>query len=100
MFDNEEEVQGTEIEVRNGEEVERGNHFTMIVQKSVPPAGFALVRNPLQPLQVARHSRFRDVEASSSNSPWMRGAPQLGFSLFMRRIKRRTSSTTFGRPTR
>jgi hypothetical protein len=62
MFDNEEAIQGAEIKVRNGEEVERSNHFTMVAQKSVPLAGFALVRNPLQPLQIARHSRFGDVE--------------------------------------
>jgi hypothetical protein len=47
MFDNEEAVQRSEIKVGNGEEVERGNYFTMIVQKSVPLAAFAFVRNAL-----------------------------------------------------
>jgi hypothetical protein len=49
MFDNEEAVQCAEIKVRDGEEVERSNHFTMVVQKSVPLAGFACVWNALQP---------------------------------------------------
>ena len=62
MFNNEEAVQRAEIKVGNGEEVERGNYFTMVVQKSVPLAGSACVRNPLQPLQIARHGRFGDVE--------------------------------------
>ena len=48
MFDNEEAVQSAEIKVGNGEEVERGNGFAMVVQKSEPlswpcfPPGCAL----------------------------------------------------------
>jgi len=62
MFDNEEAIQRPEIKCGNGEEVERGNHFTMVVQKSAPLAGFGFVRNPLQLLQIARHGRFGNVE--------------------------------------
>jgi hypothetical protein len=63
MFDNEEAVQGTEIKVGKGEEVEGGNDFTMVDQKSVPLTGFAFVRNAFQLLQTTRHGRFRDVES-------------------------------------
>jgi len=45
MFDNEEAMHRAEIKVWNGEEVERRNHLTMVVQKSVSLAGFAFVRN-------------------------------------------------------
>ena len=62
IFDDEEAVQGAEIKVGNGEEVERSNRITMVVQKSVPLAGFVSVWNPLQLLQVARYGRFGDVE--------------------------------------
>jgi hypothetical protein len=63
MFDNEETVQSAEPKVRNGEEVERGNGFAMIVQKREPLTSLALVRDALELLQIARHSRFGDVEA-------------------------------------
>ena len=39
-----------------------------------------------------------DVDASLSNSPWMRGAPQSGFSRLILRINSRTSFGTAGRP--
>jgi hypothetical protein len=42
MFDSEEAVQSAEIEIGNSEEVERGNGFAMIVQKSQPLARFAV----------------------------------------------------------
>src|SRR6202035_2121260 len=35
---------------------------------------------------------------SLSSSPWIRGAPQSGFSRLILRISSRTSSGTFGRP--
>ena len=35
---------------------------------------------------------------SISNSPWIRGAPQSGFSLLIRRMRSRSSRSTFGRP--
>lgn len=98
MFDNKEAIQRAEVKVRNGEEVERSNHFTMVVQKSAPLAGFAFVRNALQPLEIARHGGFGDVETEQQQLPMDARRPQLGFSLFRRRIKRRTSSDTFGRP--
>lgn len=63
MFNGEEAIQGAEPKVRNGEEVECGNRFAMVVQKSEPLAGFAFVRKALQPLQITRHGRFGDLEA-------------------------------------
>ena len=35
---------------------------------------------------------------SISNSPWIQGAPQSGFSLLIRRMRSRSSRSTFGRP--
>jgi hypothetical protein len=35
---------------------------------------------------------------SLSNSPWMRGAPQSGFSMLIRRINARSSVSICGRP--
>ena len=35
---------------------------------------------------------------SISNSPWIRGAPQSGFSLLIRPMRSRSSRSTFGRP--
>ena len=66
IFDNEEAVQRAEIKVGNGEEIERSNHFTMVVQKRVPLAGFVFVWNPLQLLQVARYVTITLMLLSSS----------------------------------
>ena len=63
MFNREETVQAAETKVRNREKVECGNRRAMVVQESEPLAGFALVRNALQSLQIARHDRFGDLEA-------------------------------------
>jgi len=35
---------------------------------------------------------------SLSSSPWMRGAPQSGFSMLIRRINTRRSVSIYGRP--
>jgi len=40
------------------------------------------------------------LKPSSPSSPWMRGAPHVGFSLFIRPISFRTSCEIVGRPTR
>ena len=37
---------------------------------------------------------------SLSSSPWMRGAPQSGFSMLIRRINERRSVSICGRPPR
>ena len=41
MLNNEEAIQSPEIKIGNGEEVERSDGFTMIVQKSQPLARLA-----------------------------------------------------------
>ena len=69
MFDNEEAVQGTEIQVGNGEEVERGNRFAMIIQKSQPLTGLVLLWDALQTLQIARHGRLGDAETEQEQLP-------------------------------
>ena len=44
MLNNEEAIQSAEIKVRNGEEVERGNSFAVVVQKGEPLSRLALLR--------------------------------------------------------
>jgi len=40
------------------------------------------------------------LNPSLSNSPWMRGAPQSGFSMLIRRINARSFVSICGRPPR
>jgi hypothetical protein len=63
VFHREEAVQGTEREARNCEEVECGDDFSMVVQKSEPLFGFALVWRALETLQIAGHGGFGDLES-------------------------------------
>ena len=63
-------------------------------------------RNVLQDCEGGLRSRTMYLETvdwatsnpSISNSPWIRGAPQSGFSLLIRRMRSRSSRSTFGRP--
>src|SRR5215467_437674 len=61
---------------------------------------FALLLSRLRP----RRLRYRETVGSEmsnprwSSSPWMRGAPQVGFSVFMRRINWRIVALISGRP--
>jgi hypothetical protein len=62
MLNNEEAIQSAEIKIGNGEEVERRDGVTMIVQKGQPLARVAFLWRALEPLQIARHGRFGNVE--------------------------------------
>jgi len=49
---------------------------------------------------VLGDARLRDFKPELSSSPWMRGAPQSGFSTLIRRINTRSSVSICGRPPR
>ena len=61
MTDNEEAIEETEGDRRNGEEIHGRNRFTVVGQECRPPlCGFRNSRNFPHPVQ---HSSFRDFEA-------------------------------------
>jgi hypothetical protein len=84
MRNNEEAVQHTKGQRRHGEKVHRGDDFTMIAQKAAQRfAGSGL----LGALRIQRKTvRSETSKPSIVNSPWMGGAPQVGFSATMRKI--------------
>src|SRR5262252_3544460 len=87
MLDDEKAVQHTETQRGHGEEVEGGDHLAMVLEECQPALHLRLVRLALQPLPIARDTVGSETSnPSCSSSPWMRGAPQDGFSDFMRRI--------------
>jgi len=61
-FNDEEAVQRAETKVGSREEVESGNGFAMVVQKSKPLPGLVFLRDALDALEIARHCGFGDVE--------------------------------------
>ena len=62
VFDDKEAVEHLKPQCENGEEVEGGDYLAVVVQKRQPSFRFALVRSPLQTLQVARNRRFGNPE--------------------------------------
>jgi hypothetical protein len=62
MFDDEKTVQRSETKVGNREEIESGDNFAMVVQKSEPLIGLVFLGDALEALEIARHGRFGDVE--------------------------------------
>lgn len=65
-----------------------------------PLSGFTFVRNLFQPFADSADTVGSEMsKPSSSSSPWIRGAPQFGFSLFMRLIadRRNTLHPSTGR---
>jgi hypothetical protein len=61
---------------RAGEEIDGGQLLGMIVQKGTP----SLRRRLTAADHVFADAAFPTLIPSLSNSPWMRGAPQVGFS--------------------
>jgi hypothetical protein len=88
MRDYKKAVQDTKCERRNGKEIHRCDGFTVIVKKYLPaPSCFRI----LGAFRVQRETvRSEILNPSFSNSPWMRGAPQVGFSATMRKIRSAT----------
>jgi hypothetical protein len=90
MRDYKEAVEHAKRKRRHGEEVHRSNRFSVISQERRPPlcrlrAAFLIQRSTI---------RSERSKPSIFNSPWMRGAPQVGFSAAMRKISSRSSLLT------
>jgi hypothetical protein len=93
--DDDESIEQVETDGRNNEQVHCGNVQRVIVQE---------VRHPWpgRPRRLTIYLATLDCATSNpslSSSPWMRGAPQSGFSTLIRRIISRTSVPICGRPT-
>jgi len=89
MANNEEAVEKSEGDRRNGDEIHGGDGFAMIAEKSQPPptrfwiSGRSLIQREML--------RSDTSKPSIRSSPWMRGPPQVGFSATMRKIRSLTS---------
>ena len=82
MADDEEAVEHGEGDRGNREEIHRGDGFPMVTQKSEPTLGWVWISGGL----------FHPISRPSMrSSPWMRGAPQLGFSAIIWKMRSRTS---------
>jgi len=98
MFDDKEAVERSKCECWNGKEVEGDYHFAMVIQERQPALGFAVVLSALDPREKPETVGSEISKPSWSDSPWIRGAPKPGFSAFNRRMRRRISTLTLGRP--
>src|ERR1700738_1702561 len=96
MADHKKAIQNTEGERRDCEEVHRRNCLAMFLRNAIQClAGSGFLRT----LRTHRETVVSDtLKPSFSSSPWMRGAPQVGFSATMRKIKARISLLTRFRP--
>jgi hypothetical protein len=86
VADDEEAIQQTESDGRNGEEVHGGDCSLVIAQESQPVlAGSGL----LGAFRIQREIvRSEMSKPSMSNSPRIRGAPQVEFSIVIRKLDR------------
>src|ERR1700687_2814578 len=98
VTDDEKAIERAEGERRNSEKDHRGNRFTVITEKGKPAPGR---------LRISRGARFiqREIVRSETSkpsmrsSPWMRGAPHVGFSTTIRKINSCTSFDVCRLPT-
>src|SRR5215469_15685227 len=89
MADYKETIQDTERKRGHGEEVHGSDCCTLISEKHQPAAGWiGILACSFDP---ARYVRSEMSNPSLSSSPWIRGAPHVGFSATMRKIRSRTS---------
>ena len=89
VIDHKEAVQHSKRQRGHGEKVHRRDGLAMIAQKHQPRrAGSGFLHAPWIQRDTARSAMS---QPSLSNSPWMRGAPHVGFSATMRKIRSRTS---------
>jgi hypothetical protein len=81
---DEKAIERAEGDRRNREEVHRGNRFPVIPEKGKPARGPLGSRGArfIQPEIV----RSQTSKPSMRSSPWMRGAPHVGFSTTIRKI--------------
>src|SRR5690349_6817516 len=69
MLDDEEAVQHTEAQRGHGEEVEGSDHLTVVLEECQPALHLRLVGLALQPLQMARHGGFRNLNSELQQFP-------------------------------
>src|SRR3982074_3680857 len=86
VFDHKEAIKHTERQCWNGKEVKSRDDFAMVVEEGRPALGFALIVVTLQSMQISGYGRLRNLESQLEQFPMNASAPQLGLSLFMRRI--------------
>src|SRR5450631_1324870 len=94
--DDDEGIKQVETDRWNHEQVHGGDVRRVVAQEGSPP----LTGWPPSFDHVLGDARLRDLNPSLSSSPWMRGAPQSGFSKLIRRINARISVSICGRPPR
>src|SRR5882757_9124964 len=91
---HQEYVQDLKPKRRHGKEVDRNHGLDVVLKERPPglrrwlPVAYDVLATLVSPTSMP----------SLSNSPWMRGAPQSGFSRLILRISWRTSFDTAGRP--
>jgi hypothetical protein len=89
VTDDEKAIEHAEGDRRNSEEVHRGNRFPVITDKGKPaPVGSGSLGARLIQREIVRSETSKP---SMRSSPWMRGAPHVGFSMTIRKINSRTS---------
>src|SRR5215469_10417084 len=81
MADDKEAVEHGEGDRGNREEIHRGDGFPMVTQKSEPTLGRVWISGGS--FHPAGMVLSETSKPSMRSSPWMRGAPQLGFSAIM-----------------
>src|SRR5450631_3468530 len=91
--DYDEGIEQVETDSWNNEQVHGGNVRRVVAQEGSPSlAGWPPSFDHLATLDCATSN------PSLSSSPWMRGAPQSGFSTLIRMINARSSVSICGRP--
>jgi hypothetical protein len=92
--DNDEGMEQVETAGWNNEQVDGSNVRRVVTQEGSPfLAGW--------PPRLTMYLATLDCATSNPSlrsSPWMRGAPQSGFSMLIRRINTRSSESIWGRP--
>src|SRR3979490_1816736 len=94
--DNDEGIEQVETDSWNNEQVHGGNVRRVVTQESSP----SLLGGPRRLTMYLATLDCAISSPSLSSSPWMRGAPQSGFSTLIRRINTRISVSICGRPPR
>src|SRR5467141_1916375 len=94
MGQHQKHIKDLETDSGHREEVDGDQLLGVILQKCAP----GLRRRLAAAHHVFADAALTDVDAELSSSPWMRGAPQPGFSRHILRIKSRTSREMTGRP--
>jgi hypothetical protein len=85
-------LQGLEPDGRHGEDIHRDQVVDVVRQERAPRLRGGIRRRTIYLLTLVSPMSMPSV----SSSPWLRGAPQSGFSRLMRRIRSRMSRERVG----